>query len=542
MPTPPDGHHPVEGISGSELRRDVSVWGSYMWGYAAVGADIYTALGIITLAALGLAPLAFLAAGIVFALVGLCYAELASAYPLAGGGQYFTLRGLGDLAGLVAGAALVLDYTIDISLFTVVAFGYFNYFLPWITLGHHITDFTVTLGPIHLAWLWLVESVAGMVLLIWLNVRGIKVSTNFNEIIGTIAIVAQSVIVLAGFALVWRPEVVAHEFLFDRPTLSQFAFGSSLAIIAFVGLETISQVAQETRRPATIIPRTSIGLVISVLLFAMAFSVLAIGLVKPTDFAGHEGDPVALIAAHIPIIGVVAAPVTALIGFLIVFISANSGVVSSSRLSYSMSQFDLLPHWFAQVHKRFRTPDRAVVVFGAVALLQTVFAFFTPGSPGKTAAIDVLADLYAFGATTGYLLVFISLFVLRLIDPFTPRPYMMPLNIRMTYRGNQVWFPVLGVLGFLGVLFFLGMVLLTPHYALIVGPLGGLAAVVPFLLYRRKQGLPRFKRLPREWKTATTRGLREAQEFKSLEEYEAALNEHRARTGEPGTNLPGMPR
>ncbi len=542
MPTPPDGHHPVEGISGSELRRDVSVWGSYMWGYAAVGADIYTALGIITLAALGLAPLAFLAAGIVFALVGLCYAELASAYPLAGGGQYFTLRGLGDLAGLVAGAALVLDYTIDISLFTVVAFGYFNYFLPWITLGHHITDFTVTLGPIHLAWLWLVESVAGIVILIWLNVRGIKVSTNFNEIIGTVAIVAQSIIVLAGFVLVWRPDIVAHEFLFDRPTLSQFAFGSSLAIIAFVGLETISQVAQETRRPATIIPRTSIGLVISVLLFAMAFSVLAIGLVKPTDFAGHEGDPVALIAAHIPIIGVVAAPVTALIGFLIVFISANSGVVSSSRLSYSMSQFDLLPHWFAHVHTRFRTPARAVVVFGAVALLQTVFAFFTPGSPGKTAAIDVLADLYAFGATTGYLLVFISLFVLRLRDPFTPRPYKMPLNIRMTYRGNQVWFPVLGVLGFLGVLFFLVMVLLTHHYARIVGPLWVLAAIALFFLYRRKQGLPMFKTLPRDWETATKKVLLEAEEFKSLEEYEAALNEHRARTGEPGTNLPGMPR
>src|SRR5207245_2994784 len=305
MRTPPDGPDPADAITGSELRRDVSVWGSYMWGYAAVGADIYTALGIITLAALGLPPLAFLAAGIVFALVGLCYAELASAYPLSGGGQYFTLRGLGDLSGLVAGAALVLDYTIDISLFTVVAFGYFNYFLPWITFGRHITDFTVTLGPIHLAWLWLVESVAGIVILIWLNVRGIKVSTNFNEVIGTVAIVAQSIIVLAGFVLVWRPDIVAHEFLFDRPTLSQFAFGSSLAIIAFVGLETISQVAQETRRQATIIPRTSIGLVISVLLFAMAFSVLAIGLVTPTDFPGHEGDPVALIAGHIPVLVIV---------------------------------------------------------------------------------------------------------------------------------------------------------------------------------------------------------------------------------------------
>jgi basic amino acid/polyamine antiporter, APA family len=530
MQTPPDGHLPGEVVAGSELRRDVSVWGSYMWGYAAVGADIYTALGIITLAALGLAPLAFLAAGIVFALVGLCYAELASAYPLAGGGQYFTLRGLGDFSGLIAGAALVLDYTIDISLFTVVAFGYFNYFLPWITFGHHATDFILTLGRIHLAWLWLIESVAGILLLIWLNVRGIKVSTNFNEIIGTIAIVAQTVIVLAGFVLVWRPEIVAHEFLFDRPSWGDFAFGSSLAIIAFVGLETISQVAQETRRPATIIPRTSIGLVLSVLLFAMAFSVLAVGLVHPLEFRGHEGDPVALIASRIPIIGVVAAPLTAAIGALIVFISANSGVVSSSRLSYSMAQFDLLPAWFARVNRKFATPARAVIVFGGVALLQTVFAFFTPGPAGKTAAIDVLADLYAFGATTGYLLVFISLFVLRFKDPFTPRPYKMPLNIRITYKGNQVWFPVLGVLGLLGVLFFLVMVILTHQYARIVGPLWVVAAIALFAMYRRKRGLPVFKTLPRDWVTATRRVLLEAEEFQSLEEYDAALQEHRERS------------
>ena len=535
MQIPPDGHRPGEIVAGSELRRDVTVWGSYMWGYAAVGADIYTALGIITLAALGLAPLAFLAAGLVFALVGLCYAELASSYPLAGGGQYFTLRGLGDFSGLIAGAALVLDYTIDISLFTVVAFGYFNYFLPWISFGHHVGDFTLHLGPIHLAWLWLVESVAGIVLLIWLNVRGIKVSTNFNEVIGTIAIVAQTLIVIAGFVLVWNPDLVAHQVIFHRPALSEFAFGSSLAIIAFVGLETISQVAQETRRPATIIPRTSIGLVLSVLLFAMAFSVLAIGILdvhtgKPLDFHGREGDSVALIAQNIPLIGVVAAPLAAAIGALIVFISANSGVVSSSRLSYSMSQFDLLPAWFSKVNKKFATPARAVTVFGAVALLQTVFAFFTPGPAGRTAAIDVLADLYAFGATTGYLLVFISLFVLRFRDPFTPRPYKMPLNIRITYKGNQVWFPVLGVIGFLGVLFFLVMVLLTHQYARIVGPLWVLAAIALFAMYRRKRGLPIFKTLPRDWVTATRRVLLEAEEFQSLEEYDAALQEHRERS------------
>src|SRR5713226_4876505 len=303
------------GVAPSELRRDVSVWGSYMWGYADVGADIYTALGIVALAALGFTPLAFLFAGLVYALVGLGYAELASAYPVAGGGQFYTLRGIGDLA-----------------------------------------------------WLWLAETLAGILVLIWLNVRGIRVSSAFNEILGVVAIVGQSIIVVAGFVLVWQPGLVAQQFLHNRPTLGQFAFGSSLAIISFVGLESISQVAQETRRPATIIPRTSIGLILSVLLFALAFSILAAGMVHlgpgPLNgFYGNTGDPVRLIAANIPVIGIVAAPMTALIGGVIVFISANSGVVSASRLTYSMSQFRLLPAWFKKVNKRFATPSRTIIVF-----------------------------------------------------------------------------------------------------------------------------------------------------------------------------------
>lgn len=77
-----------------ELRRDVTVWGSYMWGYADVGADIYAALGLVMAASHGGASLAFGVAGIIYIMIGLAYTELASAYPVAGGGPYFTLRGL----------------------------------------------------------------------------------------------------------------------------------------------------------------------------------------------------------------------------------------------------------------------------------------------------------------------------------------------------------------------------------------------------------------------------------------------------------------
>jgi len=509
---------PSAEIAPNELRRDVTVWGSYMWGYADVGADIYTALGIVALAAAGFTPLAFLLAGSVYALVGLCYAELASAYPVAGGGQYFTLRGIGDAFGFLAGSALLLDYIIDISLFTVIAFGYLNYFLP---LAQSLQHFQV--GPLTIQWLWLLETLAGIGILIWLNYIGIRISSLVNEVLGVVTIVAQSIIVVAGFVLVWKPDLLFHQFVSRPPSLGEFAFGTSLAIISFVGLESISQVAQETRRPATIIPRTSIGLILSVLLFAIAFSVLAVGMVDTQAFKGHEGDPVRLLAQNIPIIGVVAAPLTALIGGIVVYISANSGVVSVSRLTYSMSQFQLLPAWFSKVNPRYRTPARTIAVFSGAAMLMTLFAFFVPGKTGSNAAIDVLADLYAFGATFGYLLVFASLMVLRFRDPYTPRPYRMPLNIRIRFHGEPVWFPLLGVVGFLGVFFFLVMVIATHAYARIAGPLWVLLAFGLYAIYRRRHKLPIFRTVSRNWEAVTKQVLETAEEWQSLEEYEAAL-------------------
>ena len=524
---------PSGAIGSSELRRDVSVWGSYMWGYADVGADIYVALGIVALAAMGFTPLAFLAAGLVYAMVGLCYAELASAYPVAGGGQYFALRGLGDLWGFVAGSALLLDYTIDIALFTVIAFGYFNFFLPF------ANTLTVQAGPTTVHWFWLVETLAGILVLIWMNVRGIKVSSTFNNFLGVIAIAGQAIIVIAGFSMVWDPGLVVQNFTHYPATLGDFALGSSLAIISFVGLESISQVAQETRRPATIIPRTSIGLILSVLLFAVSFSILAGGMFPlgpgpKNGFFGHTGDPVALIAGHIPVIGIVAAPLTALIGGVIVFISANSGVVSASRLTYSMSQFKLLPTWFNKVSKRYSTPGRTIVVFSGVAIIQTLLAFFTPGgSATSNAAIELLTDLYAFGATTGYLIVFVSLITLRFKDPYTPRPYRMPLNVAIRYRGRVVSFPVLGCLGLLGVAITLFEVVLTHPLGRIAGPLWVLICASLYLAYRKHQGLPAFGNIPRNWEDAQKRVLREAEEYESLEEYEAALAERDASGAAP---------
>jgi len=129
----------------TELRRAVSIWGSYAWGYADVGADIYVALGLVVGAAMGAANIAFAFAGIVYVCIGLAYTELASAYPVAGGGQFFVTRALGDFMGFIAGWAVVLDFTIDISLFAWISIGYLSVLVPWLT-AHHAWYFVCVLA------------------------------------------------------------------------------------------------------------------------------------------------------------------------------------------------------------------------------------------------------------------------------------------------------------------------------------------------------------------------------------------------------------
>ncbi|MBI2265274.1 MAG: amino acid permease [Armatimonadetes bacterium] len=516
----------VEGMSQSrqgephaELRREVSVWGSFMWGYADVGADVYIALGLVMAAAHGAASIAFALAGLVYIMVGLAYTELSSTYPVAGGGHFFALRGLGDFCGFIAGSALLLDYTIDIALFSVGSAGYLNFFFP------AIRSSGVDMGPFHMNPIWCLESLILIGALILLNIRGIKESSLLNEIAGVADIFFESAIVVLGFVLAWRPEILLHQWQSQMPTLKEFMYGSSLAIISFVGLESISQAAQETKRPATIVPRTSISLILSVLIFATALSTLGLGLQPPDGsepwqyFKAREGDPIAAMARIIPYVGIIAGPLAALLGFSILLISANTGVMGASRVTYSMSQLSILSGWFARIHPRFHTPARAIVTFSLIAALQTFLSFLTPR------VMDTLGNLYAFGATLGYTLVFISLIKLRFSDPYSPRPYKMPLNIKVRYRGKTVDFPILGVIGMAGVLMILFEVLATHTIGRIAGPTWVLLCILYYLWFRRKSGLPVFRSRDRSWESHQVAVLTSAEEFDLLEDYKSALRE-----------------
>jgi basic amino acid/polyamine antiporter, APA family len=497
----------------------VTVWGSFMWGYADVGADIYTALGLVIAAAQGAANLAFAAAGLVYIMIGLAYTELASAYPVAGGGHYYALRGLGDFWGYVAGVALLLDYTIDIALFAVASVGYLNFFYPYV-FHHAFPSPTWNLGLFSIYRPFnVIEAVVLIGFLVWLNVLGIRESSLFNEILGAIDITTESTIVIFGFCAAWCHELLVsqwHQAMHDVP-FKQLAYGFSLAIISFVGLESISQAAQETRRPATIIPRTSITLIFTVLIFALAFSNLALGVLPWKEFEIHMDDPVALLAHNIPILGFIAGPFAAFLGTTILAISANSGIMSASRLTFSMSQLQLVSPWFNVVHRKYSTPVRTIVFFSAAGALAVVLSGLTPQ------LLDTLGNMYAFGATLGYIIVFISLIRLRFLDPFTPRPYKVPLNLHWRVGGRVVEVPILGFFGLLGVSSIFTTVIATHAIGRIAGPAWVLLCIVYYWFYRKRYGMPVRGSVPRNWEKLQMEVLSSAEEYDLLEQYKTAL-------------------
>ena len=430
---------------------------------------------------------------------------------------------------MLSGSALLLDYTIDIALFSYFCSTYMDHFFP------SVARWEMVVGPfehVHLGLM--IQTMLVIAVLIWLNVRGMREARLLNEIIGVLIILTECGIVVFGFLLVWNPSLVTEQWnaawvAFDT---SRFLYGPSLAIISFVGLESISQAAQETRCPATIVPRTSIGLIFTVFLFAVSLSMLTLGVERWEVFRDphNVGRSVALIASHLPWIGKAAEGFTAALASLVLLISANSGVMSVSRLTFSMSRFQFISSWFEKVDPRRRTPVRTIVMFSAIGMVQVVIASFTDN------AIDTLANLYAFGATLGYTVVMISLIRLRITDPYTPRPYKIPLNIPLRPRRGKVDFPVLGVIGFLAIGTVFLVVLYTHSIARIAGPLWVLLCFIYYAWYRKKHGFPVFVSIPRDGEADQMEVLTSAEEFDLLEQYRVALagrDRHAARPSPP---------
>ena len=192
-----------------------------------------------------------------------------------------------------------------------------------------------------------------------------------------------------------------------------------------------------------------------------------------------------------------------------------------------MARFNLLPHWFAKVHPKFRTPVRSLVVFSGIALVELWLAGLSSN------VYDVLANMYAFGAATAYMLVFISLLVLRFKDPWTPRPFKVPLNIRIRGKdGETRLLPIAGVLGFLGISSILFLVVLTHSIGRIAGPGWIVLGLLIYFWHRRRNKLPFRKSLKRNWEKEQLLVYEDAGEYDLADEFRENLERKRRLHGE----------
>jgi basic amino acid/polyamine antiporter, APA family len=455
------------------LSRVHGVGALFSAAYGNVGSSIYYALGVTAAFALGLTPVAFAIAGLIFICTAATYAEATVMYPEAGGSSSFARHAFNEFVSFVAAWGQLLNYVITAAISA--------YFVP-----HYLAVF----------WPWLGSSpgdvIGGALLILGLaviNIRGTEESARLNLVLAMADLATQVVLVGIGLVLVLNPEILVDNVRFGvAPTWSDFALGVAVGMIAYTGIETISNMAEEARDAARTIPRSVGFTVIAVLVLYLLIPIVALSAMPVTqDTAGNYSTELGSTYADDPILGIVenlglAHVATEVLRYyvgvlaaVILLIATNAALIGVSRLTYSMGQHRQLPEALRQVHPRYRTPYIAIVIFAAVAIVTLV--------PGQT---ELLATMYSFGAMLSFTIAHFAVIQLRRVRPDVERQWKPPLNFRAF--GAEV--PLTAVLGGLGTFAAWIVVMALNPRTLAIG-LGWMAfGIAVYLVYRRSQRLP----------------------------------------------------
>jgi APA family basic amino acid/polyamine antiporter len=455
------------------LSRVHGVGALFAAAYGNVGSSIYYALGVTAAFALGLTPVAFVISGLIFAATAATYAEATVMFPEAGGSSSFARHAFNELVSFIAAWGQMLNYTITVAISAFFVPHYLAVFWPW--LGNSPGD--------------VVGGAVLIVALALINIRGTEESARLNLVLAIADLATQVVLVGIGLVLVFSPQVlVDNVHLGVAPTWSDFALGIAVGMIAYTGIETISNMAEEAKDAATTIPR-SVGLVVvAVLGLYLLIPVVALSAMPVVkDAAGHYATALGSKFADDPILGIVenlglsSGPTEILryyVGVLaavILLIATNAGLIGVSRLTYSMGQHRQLPEILRQVHPKYRTPYVAILVFAAIAIVTLL--------PGKTA---FLATLYSFGAMLSFTIAHVAVIQLRRRHADAERPWKPPLNV----PAFGVKVPLTAVLGGLGTFAAWIVVMALNPRTLFVGTAWMALGIGVYVLYRRNQKLP----------------------------------------------------
>jgi APA family basic amino acid/polyamine antiporter len=452
-----------------ELERVLGANALFATAYGNVGSSIYYALGVTAAFALGLTPVVFVIAGLFFAATAATYAEGTVSFPEAGGSSSFARHAFNEVVSFGAAWAQMLNYIITIAISAFFVPHYLSIF--WEPLRQNPWD--------------IIGGAAVIVLLVALNIVGIQESARINVGLAAIDFATQVLLVLLGFVLVFSPHILVTNVHFGTaPTWSNFLLAIPIAMIAYTGIETVSNLSEEARDPVRSIPRSI--LMVAIAVFAIYFTlpmialsampvvhgVTFLGLNPPNGFAA---DPVLGVVEHLGIGGALLSVLKVYVGLLaatILFIATNAGVIGASRITYAMAGYRQLPAMFRRLHPKFKTPWISLVVFaGFVSILVLL--------PGKT---NFLGTMYSFGAMLSFTIAHASVIQLRRLRAGEDIPW----RARPNFRWRGVDWPLFAVIGLLGTgLSWLDVVIQYPstRYA----GLGWLAVgFVVYVVYRRQ--------------------------------------------------------
>jgi basic amino acid/polyamine antiporter, APA family len=457
------------------LQRVLDAPALFSVAYGEIASSIYVALGIIALHALGLTPEVLAIMGALFLVVSLSYAEGTTAIPETGGAATFVRRAFNDLAGFLTGWALFLDYLIVIALSALFLPHYLGAALKWGSLEHNPWDVVVGVAVVFgIAVLRLVRRSAFY---------------RYGIVVAVLDLLTQLLLVVLGFAFLFSGDALTRGVsIGTHPTWHQIVFALPLAMLAYTGLETVANLAEETREPGRDLPRSlfsGIGLVVLIY--------VAIGLVALSAFPATGGTTdLGTVWLRSPLMGIVDAlgdPLpgaldtalriyVGLTGAVILLVAVTTSISGFTRLAHSLGEHGQLPRAFGRLNRRTLVSPQAIV---SAALISTALMI---GTSFVHDDVAFLASLFSFGVLAAFTAAQLAVIKLRFSEPELPRPYRAPANVRL--RGVDV--PLPAIVGSV-VTFAIWIAALGTHSgARYGGPAWLAAGLVVYALVRRGRG------------------------------------------------------
>jgi APA family basic amino acid/polyamine antiporter len=386
--------------------------------YGEIASSLYFALGIVAAYALGLTPLVLLGGGIFFLIVSLSYAEATSAIPETGGAATFVRRATNDVYGFLTGWALFLDYLIVIALSSVFLSHYLGTALSVEDLRRSPWDLVVAVTVIIV--------IAGVRLWRRSQIHGVAIA------IAALDLATQLLLVVLGLALLFSPDALTQgTSLGTAPTWDELAFALPLAMLAYTGLETVANLAEETREPGRTLPRSlfsALGLVVVLTVLVSIVGLSAFPVENGETALGNEWlkAPLAGIvdALHDPLpnwLGEILRVYVGLTGALVLFAAATTSFTGFTRIAHSLGEHGQLPRSFGRLNRRTLVSPQAIVAAAVIAIVLVIGTGFTDDE------VVFLASLYSFGVLLAFAAAQLAVLRLRFTEPDLERPFRAPI-------------------------------------------------------------------------------------------------------------------